>query len=151
MTAATSLALVQPSVHAPSERPTYHDSANARLRGGPQQGRARPAFHEYQDEQTLRRSDRRTEGFSGRRAADRPNRDYQPASERHRTRTNTGNFGGFGTYSSPFLTQFIAQQMMPQDERKATGFAEEAAAAYQATDQRTADAEIQFLPLTLQT
>jgi len=41
--------------------------------------------------------------------------------------------------------------MMPQDERKATGFAEEAVAAYQATDQRAADAEIQFLPLTLQT
>ena len=41
--------------------------------------------------------------------------------------------------------------MMPQDERKATGFTAEAAAAYQATDQRAADAEIQFLPLTLQT
>lgn len=151
MTAATSLSLVQPSVHAPSERPTYYESANARLRGGPQQGRTRPAFHEYQDDQSLRRYDRRTEGFTGRRAADRPTRDYQPAPERSRPRTNTGNFGGFGTYSSPFLTQFIAQQMMPQDERKATGFAEEAAAAYQATDQRAADAEIQFLPLTLQT
>ena len=40
--------------------------------------------------------------------------------------------------------------MMPQDKRRETGFAEGAAAAYQATDQRAADAEIPFLPLTLQ-
>ena len=100
MTAATSLALVQSSVHAPSERPSYYESANARLRGGSQQGRTRPAFHEYQDDQSLRRYDRRTEGFTGRRTADRPNRDYQPASEHPRPRTNTGNFEGFGTYTN---------------------------------------------------
>lgn len=151
MTAATSLAIVQPSVHAPSERPSFYESGNLRLRGEAHHGRARPAFHDYQSDEQIRSYDRRAEGYSGRRAADRAGRDFHPAKDRPHHRTNAGNFGGFTTYSSPFLTQFIAQQTMPQDERKGPGMAEEAVAAYQATEQRATDSEIRFLPLTVKT
>tara|TARA_B100000029_G_scaffold146967_1_gene142320 strand:+ start:1540 stop:1662 length:123 start_codon:yes stop_codon:yes gene_type:complete len=40
---------------------------------------------------------------------------------------------------------------MPQDERKGPRMAEEAVAAYQATEQRATDSEIRFLPLTVKT
>lgn len=99
----------------------------------------------------MRRLDRRTDGFSGRRESDRVGREFHPAHERPQHRANTGNFGGFATYSSPFLTQFIAQQMMPQDEQIATSVTANAAAAYEATDQRVSAAATQFLPLSLET
>lgn len=88
-----------------------------------QSGRAdeRPDRSASTEERTRPRGERLRNRFRGRRGADRPFRDPNEV-----------------LHSTPFLAQFVAQEVVPRSPRHEPYFADDSVAAYEATRARTA-------------
>ena len=149
MTPTNSLVLTNHSVSRSTLGASGLNSNKLHSQNSAKQNFCRETFH--QTDQRLREQDRRAIGLNGRRASDNANLSFN--SERGSSQgPKAYTFGKkLAVHSTPFIAQFISQQINLRGEQVTNNVAAKAAAAYEATENYQIADAITVLPLSVQT